>query len=146
MARDNSFFKVNGAKEIAKELDEMARGANNKIVRPGLRQGAAHIRKIAKQLAPKDDGRLNKAIQSKVFTSKGRSKGVVAKIGVLKNSFTDENGVPVVLYAGMQNEKTDFLNRSLRQGEAEAVKILTKVTQEKLNDFHAKRAAKAALK
>jgi len=141
MARDNSFFRVHGAKEIAQELDELARGANNVIVRPGLRQGAAHIRKIAKSIAPVDDGHLKKAIQSKVVSNKGRGKGVVAKIGILKRSFTDENGRPVMAYAGDQN---DFLGKALAEGRPEAVKILIKVTQEKLTAFHQKRAAKAA--
>ena len=144
MARDNSFFKVHGAKEIADELNELSRGFNNQIIRPGLRQGAAHIRKIAKKIAPKDDGHLRKAIQSKVITAKGRNKGVVARIGILKNTFTDERGTPVVKYAGQQLDKTEFLNKAVKQGEAEAIKILTKVTQEKITAFHSKRAAKAA--
>jgi len=144
MVRDNKLFRINGAKEIAQELDELSRGFNNQIVRPGLRQGAAHIRKIAKKIAPKDDGHLRKAIQSKVITAKGRNKGVVARVGVLKNTFTDENGVPVVKYAGAQLDKTEFLNKAVKQGEGAALKILTKVTQEKLTAFHQKRAAKAA--
>ena len=144
MGRDNNFFKVHGAKEIAAELNELARGANNVIIRPGLRQAAAHIRKIAKKIAPKDDGHLKKAIQSKVITAKGRNKGVVARIGVLKNTFTDEHGTPVVLYAGKQLDRTEFLNKAVKEGEPEAIKILIKVTQEKLTAFHQKRAAKAA--
>jgi hypothetical protein len=144
MARNNDLFRINGAKEIAQELDELSRGFNNQIIRPGLRQGAAHLRKIAKKIAPKDDGHLRKAIQSKVITAKGRSKGVVARVGVLKNTFTDENGVPVVKYAGAQLNKTEFLNKAVKQGDAAALKILTKVTQEKLTAFHQKRAAKAA--
>lgn len=143
-SRDNSFFKVNGAKEIAQELDELSRGVNNQIVRPGLRKGAAHIRKIAKKNAPVDDGHLKKAIQSKVISNKGRGKGVVAKIGVLKRSFTDEQGRPVMAYAAEVNEDTKFLDKSITQGSQEAVNILTKSTQEQLDKFHSKRAAKAA--
>lgn len=139
-----NFFEIHGAREIGLELAELARSANNVIVRPGLRKGAAHIRKIAKKIAPRDDGFLRKAIQSKVFTNKGGAKGVVAKIGILKNSFTDEDGRPVIAYAGVQNEETKFLARALAQGKAEAIKILIASTQEQLNKFHAKNAAKAA--
>jgi len=141
MARNNSFFRVHGAKEIAAEMDDLSRSINNQIVRSGLRKGAAHIRKMAKQKAPVDDGHLKKAIQSKVVSNKGRGKGVVAKIGILKRSFTDENGRPVMAYAGDQN---DFLGEALTEGRPEAVNILIKSTQEQLNKFHTKRAAKAA--
>jgi len=144
MARNNDLFRINGAKEIAQELDELSRGVNNQIVKPGLTVGAAHIRKIAKREAPKIDGHLIKAIQSKVFTAKSGGKGVYSKIGILKKSFTDENGTPVIKYAGEANEATDYLNKSIQKGQSEAIRLMVKRVQEKLNAFHQKRAAKAA--
>ena len=86
MARNNSFFEIHGAKEIALELNELARGVNNQIVRPGLRKGAAHIRKIAKKIAPKADGHLKKAIQSKVFTNKKSLRNDVCEALNMYNS------------------------------------------------------------
>tara|TARA_R110002126_G_C10271285_1_gene484102 strand:- start:254 stop:712 length:459 start_codon:yes stop_codon:yes gene_type:complete len=144
MAKQNSFFTIHGAKEVADELNELSRGINNQIIKPGLTVGAAHIRKIAKREAPKIDGHLIKAIQSKVFTAKSGGKGVFSKIGILKKSFTDENGTPVIKYAGEANEATDYLNKSIQKGQSEAIRLMVKRVQEKLDAFHAKRAAKAA--
>jgi hypothetical protein len=140
MANKMNFFKTKGAMELSRELKELSRGAQNKILRPGLRQGAAEIRKIAKRIVPVDTGLLKKSLKSKVFTEKGgaRGKGVTARIGVLTNSGADKNGVPVAKYGGGVNRKVKFLERASRKGEKKALDKFIKVSQQKLDDFHAK--------
>lgn len=141
--QDDNFFKVIGANEIAKALEELSRGAKNKIVRPGLRQAIAEIRKIAKSIVPVDDGHLKRAIQSKVITQKGKNRGVVGKIGVLDKKFTDENGVPVMKYAGQVNAATGFLDKANRKGKGAAIEKLKVVTAAKVKQFQKKMNAKA---
>ena len=116
MANQDEFFKLHGAKELGDELRKLSRGRMNVILRPGMRQGAAEIRKEAKNLVPVDTGLLKKSIKSKVFTEKGgrRGKGVTARIGVLTNSGTDKDGVPVAKYGGGVNRKVKFLERATK--------------------------------
>ena len=80
MANQDEFFKLHGAKELSDELRKLSRGGMNKILRPGMRQGAAEIRKAAKRMVPVDKGNLKKALKSKVFTAKKGAKGVVASL------------------------------------------------------------------
>ncbi len=147
MAKQDNFFRVHGAKEVADALMGLARGTQNKIVRPGLRQAIAEVRKVAKTLSPRDDGHLRKAIQSKVITAKGvKSKGVVGKIGILKKTFTDENGVPVMEYAGGPKgiiKTSGFLERANVQAKPAAIQKLTSVTKQKLAKWQADMDAKS---
>ncbi len=152
MARkDNNFFRVSGAKEIATALDDLSRGTQNRIVRPGLTQAIAEVRKVAKTLVVVKKGRLKKAIQSKVITAKGvKSKGVVGKIGVLSKKITDgiptkkfPGGTPAQLYGAVVNEKTRFLERANTQAKPAAVQKLRSVTKQKLEKFQSDMNAKA---
>lgn len=138
---DDNFWKVHGAKEIGDELRELSRGQMNTVLRPGMRQGAAEIRKAAKQLAPKDTGLLNKKIKSKVYTKKKGGKGVVARIGVLGDAgYSNQNPPrPVALYGYDQNKKQGFLDDALSIAEAPAIHKLIATTQQKLDAFHAKK-------
>ncbi len=154
MAKQDNFFRVIGAKEIADSLMDLSRGAKNKIVRPGLRQAVAEVRKVAKTLVPKDKGVLKKAIQSKVITAKGvKSKGVFGKIGVLSKKFTDgiptkkfPGGTPAQLYGSVVNKKTRFLERANVQAKPAAIQKLKAVTKEKIIKFQAEMDAKANAK
>lgn len=149
---DNNFFKVHGAKEIAAELEKLARGAKNTVIRPGLRQAVAEIRKIAKAIVPKKDGFLKKGIQSKVATMKKGRKGVIGVVGMLKKTFVGKpskkfpGGVPVQIYGGALNKKIKFLQRANQQGKGLAIQKLKTVTAEKLVLFQAKMDAKARAK
>lgn len=138
MAEDN-FWKVHGAKEIGDELRELSRGQMNKILRPGMRQGSAEVRKAAKKLAPKDTGLLKKKIKSKVYTKKKGGKGVVARIGVLGDAgySNQEPPRPVALYGYAQNKETHFLDSALDIAQAPAIYKLISTTQQKLDAFHA---------
>jgi hypothetical protein len=147
-----NFFKVHGADEIAKELQGLSRGTKNKIVRPGLRQAVAEIRKIAKRIAPKKDGFLQRGIQSKVYTAKKFERGVVGRIGMLSRdkvgapSKRFPGGVPIQIYGGALNKKLKFLQRANRQGEGIAVQKMISVTDQKLKAFQAKMDAKTKAK
>ena len=136
---DDNFFKVNGAKQLGKELKELSRTMQSKILTPGLTQGAAEIRKAAKQLAPKDTGLLKKKIKSKVYRKKKGGKGVVARIGVLGDAgySAQKKPRPVALYGYAQNQKTHFLDDALTIAEAPAMYKLLSVTQQKMDAFHA---------
>ena len=139
MANEN-FFKVNGAKQLGKELKELSTTMQSKILRPGMRQGAAEIRKAAKQLAPQGEtGLLKKSIKSKVYTKKQGGKGVVARIGVLGDAgySAQKKPRPVALYGYAQNQKTHFLDDALTIAEAPAMYKLLSTTQQKMDAFHA---------
>jgi hypothetical protein len=138
MAKQDEFFKLHGAKELGKELKALSRGVQNKIVRPGLRQGAAEIRKVAKQIAPRDTGLLSKSIKSKVFTVKSGGKGVVARVGVLTTDSVDKDGDPVIKYAGPVEKRTKFLEKAAQQAQDKAIRKLLTVSQQKMDQFHAK--------
>jgi len=145
-------FTVHGAKELAKELKQMAQGFQNKMVRPGLTQAVAEVRKEIKAKIKQDglidDRTMFKNIKSKVF-SNGRGKGLTGRAGVL-TSVTDENGVAVAKYASVQNYGTDkagkgrnariearhFLEDGLSTAEPIATKKLITRTQEKVTAFH----------
>ena len=152
MADKNNFFKIHGAREVSRALEELSRGAQNKIVRPGLTQGIAEIRKIAKQLAPKKDGFLKKGIQSKVATLKKGRRGVIGVVGMIKKDKVGKpskkfpGGVPIQIYGGALNKKLKFLQRANKQGEALAVGKLRSVTRVKLREFQAKLDAKTKAK
>jgi HK97 gp10 family phage protein len=136
---DDNFFKVNGAKQLGKELKELSRTMQSKILRPGMRQGAAVIRKAARELAPKDTGMLKKNIKSKVYTKKQGGKGVVARIGVLGDAGYNNQDPPrpIALYGYAQNQKTHFLDDALTLAEAPAMYKLLSTTQQKMDAFHA---------
>lgn len=149
----DNFFKVHGAREIAAELEKLSRGAKNTVVRPGLRQAVAEIRKIAKQIAPKGEtGALRKGIQSKVVTMKKGSKGVLGVVGMLKKDKVGKpskkfpKGVPIQIYGGALNKKIKFLQRANQQGKGLAIQKLKSVTAEKIVQFQAKMDAKAKAK
>lgn len=149
---DNNFFKIHGAKQIADSLEELSRGAQNQIVRPGLRQAVAEIRKIAKSIVPKKDGFLKKGIQSKVFTAKKGRKGVVGSVGMLRKDKVGAptkkfpKGIPIQIYGGALNKKLKFLQRANQQGQSVAIEKLKSVTAVKLKAFQAKMDAKAKAK
>lgn len=144
-------FTVHGAKELAKELKDMAQGFQNKMVRPGLGLAAAEVRKQIKQEVPEDTGILKKTIKSKVF-SKGRGKGLVARAGVLDSTMvsTGNRAVAVAKYASVQNYGSkklgkgknghmaakNFLSDSLKTAEPAATKKLIDKTQERVTAFH----------
>ena len=144
-----NMFEIHGAKEISKALQDLSHGAKNKIVRPGLRQGAAEIRKIVKSEVLVDEKHLRRAVKSKVYTVKGKSRGVVAKIGVLSREATDENGVSIYKYANDKDgRKTldDALNVGLKVGGNRAIGKVISVTKVKLAEFQNKLAAKTPAK
>jgi len=151
MASGN-FFKIHGAREIAAELDKLSRGAKNQVVRPGLRQAVAEIRKIAKALVPKLDGFLKKGIQSKVATMKKGNKGIIGVVGMLKKDKVGKpskkfpGGVPIQIYGGALNKKIKFLQRANQQGKGLAIQKLKSVTAVKIKEFQAKMDAKAKAK
>jgi hypothetical protein len=150
MANQDDFLKVHGLKALGEELRDLSRGKQNVIFRPGLRKGAAEIRKQAKRDVKADlydKGVLHKEIKSKVFTAKKKSKGVVARIGIMSDSpATDKFGTPVAKYAAALEKQRGFLNKAHAKAEKKAVAILVASVQEELNKFHAKKAAKAAAK
>jgi hypothetical protein len=139
MANEN-FFQVNGAKELGRELSQLSRAMKNTILRPGMRQGAAEIRKAAKKLAPKDTGLLKRKIKSKVYTKKKGTKGVVARIGILGDAgYSDQKKPrPVALYGYVQNNKQHFLDSAVDIAEGPAIYKLIATTQEKMDEFHYK--------
>jgi HK97 gp10 family phage protein len=149
MASKN-FFEVHGAKEIAKELKDLSRGMQNKIVRPALNVAVAEVRKTAKQLAPKDTGILKKAIKSKVFTKKRGAKGIVGRIGVLDSNVEYSDGTPVAKVAAVLNHGSparniyarNFLEDALKMTEPQATAKLLARTQVEIDKFHAKRKDK----
>ena len=63
-------FTMHGAKELGKELLQMAQGFQNKMVRPGLNVGLAEFRKDIKREVPEDLGILKKEIKNcgKIFS------------------------------------------------------------------------------
>jgi len=142
----NDLFKVNGAKELGKELLQMAQGFQNKMVRPGLNVGAAEFRKDIKRNVPEDLGFLKKEIKSKTF-SKGRGRGLVARAGVLSAvQVTNESGhsVAIAKYAAVQNYGSikrnivgkHFLSDAVKSvGDLAVKKMITRV-QEKVTAFH----------
>ena len=141
-----NLFKVNGAKELGKELLQMAQGFQNKMVRPGLTVGAAEFRKDIKKNVPEKFGILKKEIKSKTF-SKGRGKGLVARAGIL-DSVQVQNGnksVAVAKYAAVQNYGSikrniagrHFLAEAVRDVGDLAVKKMIDRVQEKVTAFHA---------
>ena len=143
MANEN-FFKVNGAKELSEELSALSRTMKSKIITPGLRQGAAVIRKAARQLAPTGTGLLKSKIVSKVYRKKKGTKGVVARIGILGDAgySAQKKPRPVALYGYKQNQEhtkySHFLEDALTVASEPAIYKLIEVTQQKMNDFHKK--------
>jgi hypothetical protein len=160
-SNQDNFFKVHGAKELAKELNKLSRGTQNQILRPALTKGAAEIRKVAKMMVKSEfqrhTGTLFKSIKSKTFTAKGRNKGLVARIGVLHGKDGDSgyypkasNGKseprPVAVVARTLEKERHFLDRALVQGQAAAVREMLAKFQEKLSAFHAKEGDKGKIK
>lgn len=153
MASQDEFFKINGAEELGRELRELSRGVQNKILRPALTKATGEVRKVAKKNAPVDLGILQKNIKNKTFTAKRGSKGVVGRIGVFSKdviSYGESRGVAIAKYGAVQEygkkdgsvKAQEYLAKSLQQAEPQATQALIKRTQEKLDDFHAKQASK----
>ena len=147
MAKQDEFFKVHGAKELGKELRKLSRGAQNKIIRPGLNQGAAEIRKEAKRKVNNDvlqrqTGGLFKAIKSKTFTKKRGGRGLVARIGIIPATQTNSEGQVIQKYAGYHNKRLKFLDQALDDADDKAVSVLLDVVQDKMTAFHAKEGDK----
>ena len=143
MAKD--LFKISGAKELGKELMQMAQGFQNKMVRPGLTVGVAEFRKDIKTRVPENLGILKKEIKSKVF-SKGRGKGLVARAGVLDSTSipNGNSGVAIAKYAAVQNYGStkngtpaiNFLGESVKAVEDTAVSKMVARVQDKVTAFH----------
>ena len=147
MAKQDEFFKIHGAKELGKELRKLSRGTQNKIIRPGLTKGSAEIRKQAKSnvngdIMNRQSGGLFKAIKSKTFTKKGRSRGLVSRIGIIPITQTNKDGDIINKYAGYWNKRRKFLDKALDQADDKATKALVQTVQQKLNEFHAKEGDK----
>ena len=145
--QQNEFFKVHGAKELSAELQKLSRGAQNKIVRPGLNKGAAEVRKQAKanvnnDILNRDTGGLFKAIKSKTFTKKRGQRGLVSRIGIIPATQTNKDGDIINKYAGYHNKRRKFLDKALDQAEDKAVKVLVAKVQERMDAFHAKEGDK----
>ena len=150
MASQNDFFKITGNDHIAKELDALSRGMKNKILRSPMTKGAAEIRKVAKRIVKtelNDTGLLHKMIKSKTFTKKSRGKGLVSHIGVLnvknQDGYYPKKGNekkprPISLVANVHNNRVNFLDRALNEGNARATQVLITETQKKIDEFHAK--------
>jgi len=142
MADANNFFKVHGAKEIARDLNALADGTVRKIVRPALTQGARLIGQYMKGIVPVKDGFLKRSIKWKTYTRKGRGgKQIFAKIGTLAasgNKSTEQKGTRVFMYAGKQVEKFQYLERALNAREKAAIQILIHRTDIELKKFHSK--------
>jgi hypothetical protein len=138
---DDNFWKVHGAKEIGDELKELSRTMQSKILKSGMANGAAEVRKAAKALAPRDKGLLKKSIKSKVYTKKKGGKGLVARIGVLGDAgySNQKKPRPIALYGYAQNKRTNFLNDALDIAEAPAIHVLIEKTQIQIDKFHAKK-------
>ena len=143
MAKD--LFKISGAKELGKELMQMAQGFQNKMVRPGLTVGVAEFRKDIKTRVPENLGILKKEIKSKVF-SKGRGKGLVARAGILDSTSVSngDKAVAVAKYAAVQNYGStkngtpalNFLSESVKSVEDTAVSKMVARVQDKVTAFH----------
>ena len=146
MANQDEFFKLHGAKELGAELKALSRGMQNKIVRPGLRQGAAEIRKVAKRIVSselKDTGLLAKNIKSKVFTAKRGRRGVLARVGIVHDAGyypqkgNEKKPRPVAVVAATHNIRIKFLDRATAQAQSIAIHKLLTVSQQKMDAFHA---------
>jgi hypothetical protein len=145
MAKDD-LFTISGAKELGKELMQMAQGFQNKMVRPGLNVGVAEFRKDIKNRVPVHLGVLKKEVKSKTF-SKGRGKGLVARAGILDSTSipNGNSGVSIAKYAAVQNYGStkngtpalNFLGESVKAVENAAVSKMVARVQEKVTAFHA---------
>ena len=137
MAKD--LFKISGAKELGKELMQMAQGFQNKMVRPGLTVGVAEFRKDIKTRVPENLGILKKEIKSKVF-SKGRGKGLVARAGILDSTSVSngDKAVAVQNYGSTKNgtPALNFLSESVKSVEDTAVSKMVARVQDKVTAFH----------
>lgn len=156
-SNQDNFFKIHGAKSLQKELQDLSRGMQNRILRSPMRKAVAEIRKDAKKFVPVESGWLKKSIKSKVFTTKRGSKGIVGRVGVfVPKQETRPNGRKMVhparvastLEYGTENAgkarntyigARNFLRNALRSADDRAVEILIKDTQKRINEFHAKR-------
>ena len=144
MAED--LFKISGARELGRELMQMAQGFQNKMVRPGLTVGVAEFRKDIKNRVPENLGVLKKEIKSKVF-SKGRGKGLVARAGIIDSTSipNGSGGVAIAKYAAVQNYGStkngtpalNFLGESVKAIEDLAVNKMVARVQQKVTAFHA---------
>ena len=152
-SQQDNFFKVNGAKELAKELKELSRGMQNKILRPAMTKATGEIRKVAKTYVPVDSGLLKKSIKNKTFTAKRGAKGIVGRVGVFVKGSDGVATHPAKYGAALEHgtEKAgkgnntiigarNFLANALQSAEPMATKALLAKTQEKMDAFHAKQA------
>ena len=155
-SQQDDFFKVNGAKELAKELKELSRGMQNKILKSPMTKATGEIRKIAKRYAPEDKGIAKKFIKNKTFTAKRGAKGIVGRIGVFETASipNGKEGVEIAKYAAVIEHGTDkagrgksntiyarnYLSDALVAGDPIATQVLIAKTQEKMDAFHAKQA------
>lgn len=141
MASTDNFFKVLGAKSIARDLDKLSSGTQRTIVRPALTQGARLIGMYMRSIATVRLGFLRKSIKWKTYTVSGKGgKRLVAKIGTLASSSTneDEQGTPIYKYAWRALEKNDHLTKAIEARTDAAVQIILKRTETELNKFHSK--------
>lgn len=154
-SNQDNFFKVNGANELAKELKELSRGMQNKILRPAMTKATGEIRKVAKTYVPvvEGSGLLKKSIKNKTFTAKRGAKGIVGRVGVFVKGFDGVGTHPAKYGAALEHgtEKAgkgnntiigarNFLANALQSAEPMATKALLAKTQEKMDAFHAKQA------
>ena len=152
-SQQDDFFKVNGAKELAKELKELSRGMQNKILKSPMTKATGEIRKIAKRYAPVDKGIAKKFIKNKTFTAKRGAKGIVGRVGVFVKGSDGVGTHPAKYGAALEHgtEKAgkgnntiigarNFLANALQSAEPMATKALLAKTQERMDAFHAKQA------
>lgn len=141
MAEISNFFKVNGAKEIARDLIKLSEGTQRKIVRPALTQGARLIGQYMKGIVPVTSGTLKRTIKWKIYTrGSGGRKAFFAKIGTTQGQGDKKNkkGVQVFKYAGKAEMKNRYLERALNAREKAAVQMLIHRTDIELKKFHSK--------
>lgn len=80
-------IKVTGLPEVRKALYEYSRQLGDKVVISALRQGANHVRKAARQAAPKKTGLLTKSIivaNSKIYRAKGNADTIGVYLTIRK--------------------------------------------------------------
>ena len=128
-------FKINGAKELERNLKRLPLTLERRVAKSAVRAGAAVIAKEAKQRAPVDTGVLKRSI--KVVARSRRFGDAVASVVTRAGKRWQSKNMDA-WYAGLvefgtrQRPATPFLRPAVDATQKQAVRAMAKKARERI--------------
>ena len=119
---------MRSVKAIDKSLKKLSAEFQRNVARKAMRKGLSKLRKAARERAPKDTGRLRKAIKTKVSL---RSNGEI--IGRVFVKYKGKGAAPyshLVEWGGEKNSPSRFMTRTLEANADNAINQFRKSLKE----------------